>query len=82
MYKGWNKESFFTNKRKIDSHFRESIMPRIREIEVQQGNGKDLPLRRMAYIYYIDSLHKNNSISSKQAGTYIIPEDLIKDYRK
>jgi hypothetical protein len=75
----FNKVPWYNNKRKIDTYFRQNIMPSIREVE--QGR-RDLPLRRISYNDLIDTLYKNNEITSKQAGTYIIPEDLIKEYRK
>jgi hypothetical protein len=54
-------------------------MPSIRVVE----NGRrDLPLRRMSYNNMIDRLHKDGELSDRQAGSYIIPNDLVKDYRK
>jgi hypothetical protein len=71
----------FFNKRKVDTFFREHIMPSVRELEKERRCGRDIVLRRTTYNDYIDSLQKEGTITTQQAGSYIIPEDLVRDYK-
>jgi len=66
----------YWNKRKVDRVFREEWMPEIRAIEKEIGF-RDFTLRSTNYSYYIDSLHRDGSISDKQVNNYAIPQDLL-----
>lgn len=76
-----NFNRIFHIKKKVDTYFVQLVMPSIKVIEKEQGAGRDLPLRRMSYNNLIDSLYKDGTITAKQAGTYIIPEYLVRDYK-
>lgn len=65
-----------TTKKEIDNTFKLFILPAIK-ITYEKDGIKDIPARREGYNNYIDALHKDGSITEKQANRYCIHKRFI-----
>ena len=78
----WERENKTTNPRRANprkmtkveatKEFEEMVIP---GLEAHEGEGPvDKPIRRLAWNGYVDALHKEGSITSSQASTWVMPK--------
>lgn len=54
-------------------HFRRYQLRAIRAAEIASGTGIDAPMRRQAWVEFIDSLARDGHISESQAANWLNP---------
>lgn len=67
------------NKQQAIQDFKSIHLPAIKAIEVKQpaNTGIDIPLRQQSWIDYVDRLHKDRDITTRQAQTWLHPAGLL-----
>lgn len=61
-------------KKQAEQDFKENILPHIKNIETENGNGKDSIMRSEEWANYTDSLCKDGQISSYNYENWSTPQ--------
>jgi len=61
-------------KKQVEQDFKENILPHIKGIEAENGNGKDSIMRSEEWANYTDSLCKDGQISSANYENWSTPK--------